>query len=299
MENTAVAPAPVQTTATPVVQNTPAIPPIIPETQSAPAAAPVKDLSTKLSELKKSKQTSSTENKENFFDYKEIEKITDPTARKFAEDAYKSMQSGFTKKTQEIADQKRQFEQKLQEMQNWSPERIQRELLNNPQFLQAAQQVAQTQNPSNSGLTDEQFSALSPQEKAEISALKNKINTLEQSNFAATVAQRDAQLQSRYPDYNPTQIDTVIRDLAQMSPLDIREHVYKSLMHDSDVADAYQLGLKEARELNQNKINAITPNGNFTTNSMDKPVREKNDTDQTYFMKLASYNLAQYKNNRK
>lgn len=287
-----------QTPVTTLAVTTPSVTPsIIPEAQVQPVV-PVKDLTTKISEFKKSKPVpiATQTDPNSFFDYKEIEKITDPAARKFAEDAYKSMQSGFTKKTQEIAEQKRSFDQKLQEMQNWSPERIQKELLNNPQFLQAAQQIAQ--NPSNSGLTDEQFSALSDREKALISALESKVNTLEKSNFSATVAQRDSQLQMRYPDYNPMQIDNTIRDLAQMNPLDIREHVYKSLKHDEDVAAAYELGKNEARELNQNKINAITSNGNSVTNSDGLPAREKGDTDQTYFMKLANFRLAQFKNRK-
>ncbi len=286
---------------TPVIENIQtAIPTIIPEA-SVPVV-PVKDLTTKISEFKKSQATPiPTDNGQSFFDYKEIEKITDPSARKFAEDAYKSMQSGFTKKTQEIAMTKKEYEQKVSEMQNWSPDRIQRELLNNPQFLQAAQQIAQTQNPQNSGLTEEQFSALNPQEKAELAqvpTLKNEINQLKQVNFESIVAQRDSQLQTRYPDYNPAQINETIRNLSQMNPLDIREHVYKSLKHDEDVAAAYELGKQEAKGLNQQKINAITSNGTMTTTSDGVPVREKGDTDQVYFMKIANFRLAQSKNRK-
>ena len=83
-----------------------------------------------------------------------------------------------------------------------------------------------------------------------------------------------------------------------MNPLDIREHVYKSLKHDEDVAAAFELGKQEARGLNQQKINAITPNGNAMSISNDLPVREKGDTDQTYFMKMATYRLAQFKNRK-
>jgi hypothetical protein len=284
----------------PVTEAT-SVPSIVPEATTAPVV-PVKDLTTKISEFKKSQATVSvTDNSQSFFDYKEIEKIADPAARKFAEDAYKSMQSGFTKKTQEIAEQKKQFEQKMQDMQNWSPDRIQRELLNNPQFLQAAQEIAQVQNPQNSGLTDEQFSALTPQEKAELAqvpTLKNEINQLKQVNYEAIVAQRDSQLQARYPDYNPNQINETIRNLAQMNPLDIREHVYKSLKHDEDVAAAYELGRQEAKGLNQTKINAITSNGTSATNTDDGPTREKGDTDQMYFLKRANWRLSQFKNRK-
>lgn len=277
----------------------PVIAPVTTPVAETPVVETVeKDLITKVSEFKKSQTaTKPTDNQQSFFDYKEIEKITDPTARKFAEDAYKSMQSGFTKKTQEVAELRKQTENTLVEMQNWTPEKIQQYCLKNPSFLSAAQIIA-NQNAQTGAKTDEQFSALTDSEKARIDALNSKITTLEQSNFQATVAQRDSQLQTRYPDYNPVQIDNTIRDLANMNPLDIREHVYKSLKHDEDVSAAYQLGKQERDALNQTKINVITSNSNAVTNSNGKPVREKGDTDQTYFMKVALHNLAEFKNRK-
>lgn len=276
------------------VVTAPVVPNIIPEV--AVQAPPVKDLVTKVADFKKAKASTATttDNQNSFFDFKEIEKITDPVARKFAEDAYKSMQSGFTKKTQEIADYKRSYEQKMAEIDNWTPERIQREL-NNPKFVQSAQQVVGNQSVQSP--TDE-FSALTPQEKARVDALMSKVSTLEQSNFQATVAQRDSQLQNRYPDYNPTQIDATIRDLAQMNPLDIREHVYKSLKHDEDVAAAYELGKSERDSLTQTKINAITPNGSSISGSDNKPIRDKNETDSAYLQRIMMHNLAQFKNRK-
>lgn len=264
--------------------------------QQPPATMNLIDKVSKFKQGKAAAAPAQTADQNSFFDYKDLEKITDPVAKKFAEDAYKSMQAGLTRKTQAIADKERSFEQKLQEMANWSPERIQRELLNNPQFLQAAQQL-QGQTPQ--GTIDEQ-SLLSPQEKARIDALQSKINSLEQGNFQAQVTQRDTQLQGRYSDYNPAQVDQAIANMAQMSPLDIREHVYKSLKHDEDVAAAYELGRKEALELNTNKMNAITQSADTTTVTADGlPTREKGETDQAWFMKLANFRLAQFKNKGK
>lgn len=289
----------VQTAVETTVETTQVVPSLVPEAviQSPP---PVKDLTTKISEFKKSQIVPTPQDNQNsFFDYKDLEKITDPTARKFAEDAYKSMQAGLTRKTQAIAEKERGFEQKLQEMQNWTPERIQREL-SNPQFVQAAQQYQQIQNPPNSGLTEEQFSALTPQEKAELAqvpTLKNEINQLKQVNLQGKVSQRDSQLQAKYPDYNPNQINETINNLAHMDPLDIREHVYKSLKHDEDVSAAYELGRQESKGLTQTKINAITQNGNSAT-PHNFPIREKGDTDQMWFGKIANFRLAEFKNRK-
>ena len=83
-----------------------------------------------------------------------------------------------------------------------------------------------------------------------------------------------------------------------MNPLDIREHVYKSLKHDEDVAAAYELGKSERDALNQTKINGFTPNGSSTATSDGVPVRERGDTDQAYFQKLANFRLTQFKNRK-
>lgn len=276
-------------------------PSIIPD--AAVISTPPKDLITKVSEFKKSQSQVTPVARSNVeigFDYKEIESIKDPVAKEVAMRAYKSMESGVQKKFQDLAAQRRDYEQKLQEMQNWTPERIQREL-NNPQFVQSAQQYAQLQNPPNSGLTEEQYSALTPQEKAELARvpkLENEINSLKQINYQAIVSQRDNQLQQKYPDYNPNQIDAYIKELSNMSPVDIREHAYKSYKHDEDVAAAYELGKQESKGLNQIKINAITSNGMTTTTSDGVPVREKGETDQMYFMKMANFRLAQFKNRK-
>src|ERR1043165_3233507 len=106
----------------------PTLAPVV-ETPVIPNPAPVvnePDLMTKITQFKKPVETTNVA-----FDYKEIEGIKDQVAKEIAIKAYKSMQSDYTKKTQEIAEQRKSFEQKLQEAQTWSPERIQKELLNN------------------------------------------------------------------------------------------------------------------------------------------------------------------------
>ncbi len=286
------------TTITQPVITTPVAAPVdqAPVVQTPPPT-PEPDLTTKIAQFKQASAKPATTTSTIADTYKDFEDIKDPIAKEVAINRDKQRQADYTRKTQELAQQRKEMELKLAEMQNWTPERIQREL-NNPQFVQSAQAYAQMQNPPNSGLTDEQFSALTPQEKAEIGTLKSEINSLKQVNYQAIVAQRDSQLQTRYPDYNPTQIDSVIRELAQMNPLDIREHVYKSIKHDEDVAAAYELGRQEARNLNQTKINAITPSGNFSTTNDDGPIREKGDTDQMWFVKRANWRLEQFKNRK-
>ena len=282
-----------------------AVAPVV-EQVAAPVEAPEVDLITRVSQFKKTQVAQPAKSNVDIgFDYKEIEGIQDPIAKEIAIKAYKSMEAGVQKKFQDLASQRREVEAQQQQMvesaKNWSPERIQNELLSNPQFLQAAQAVAG--NSSNqSNLTEEQYSALTENEKSEFSAIKsqnsvlaNEINSLKQVNYQAIVAQKDVNLQAKYPDYNPVEIDNTIKQLATMSPLDIREHVYKSIRHDEDVKAAYELGRSESKQLSQQKINAFAPNGSTMNNSGDFPVRDKSDNDMSWFSKIANYRLAQSK----
>lgn len=280
---------------TPPVIVAPTIPSIVPD--ATIQAPPVKDLVTRVSDFKKTQSVKAPAATTDgiILDQKMIDAITDPALKEAALNLHKSVQSDYTRKTQAVAESRKTVESQLSAMQNWTPERIQQYCLNNPSFVTAAQQIAGNQSVTTP--TDE-YSAMTPQEKARLDALMSKVTTLEQSNFQATVAQRDSQLQARYSDYNPTQIDATIRDLAQMNPLDIREHVYKSLKHDEDVAAAYELGKSEKDALNQTKINAITSTGSAVLSSEGKPTRENGDTDQSYFMKLTLHNLAQFKNRK-
>jgi len=264
----------------------PITPILAPVETPVPAKEP--DLITKVSQFKQS-QIKAKENIINAPEQPEFEAIKDPIAKEAAKQAVERMRRGM----QSLYDQKVEDAKKI----NWTAERLHQEV-NNPQFIQVAKDYAAIQNPPNSGLTDQQYSALNDIEKAEISGLKSQVNSLQQTNFLATVAQRDSQLQMRYPDYNPMQINETIQNLARMNPLDIREHVYKSLKHDEDVAAAYELGKSERIELNQTKINAITPNGNSVSTSDSLPIREKDESNQEYFQKLANFRLAQFKNRK-
>lgn len=257
------------------------------------------DLLTKVSQFRKSSPPPEAKNPDSpdFFDFKQIESITDPVAKDIAVKAYKSMQAGLTQKTQAMAERIRLAEQKTQENQTWSPDRIQRELLNNPQFLQAAQQVAATtpQNPQNSGLTNEEFSALTDREKAQMLELKQQVNLLQQTNYQARTQQEDAQLQQKYADYNPQEINELWNDLSTGRVQATREHLYIIKNHKSIVQSAYEYGLEQAKQLNQTRANGTSVNGMQIDNSNGIPTRDKNDTDISFMVKLAKFRNAQRK----
>lgn len=261
----------------------------------APAPVPEPDLITKVTQFKRQEPVKTPPDVmvDIGFDYKELEAIKDPVAKEIAMKAYKSMQGGVTKKFQEAADIRKSAEQKLQEMSRWTPERLQQEL-KNPEFLEVAKKMASTvENPANSGLTNDEYSTLTETEKAEMSALKNKINLLEQSNIAAVTAQQDAQLSSRYADYNPAQINSIMNDMYSGKINATREHIYKAFLHDEHVKSAYEMGKQDAAKLNQEKLGAVSVNGIQVLNAQDVPVRNKGERDQEYFVRLAQNRLAQ------
>lgn len=256
---------------------------------------PEGDLLTQVSKFRK--ETPAKVIDPDFFDYKQIEAITDPVSKDIAVKAYKSMQAGLTQKTQKLAEDRKSLERQLQETTNWSPERIQRELLNNPQFVQAAQQVAGNfqQNPNNSGLTNEEFSALTDREKSDFTAMKQQVNLLQQANHQARVQQEDIQLQQKYADYNPREIDQLWNDLSTGKIQATREHLYIINNHKQIVQSAYEYGIQQAKQLNQERANGISNNGMQVNNSNGLPTREKNENDVTFFSRLAKFRIAQSK----
>lgn len=245
------------------------------------------DLITKVSQFKKQNTQAPIDNQVDIgFDFKEIEAIKDPVAKEQAMRAYKSMQAGATKKFQEIAQVKKQaeesiksMEQKLEAAKNWSPERIQRELLNNPQFIEAAQQISAQNNNNNDSL-------LSEEDKAKINGLESEIMQLKQSNYQSLISQEDSLLQSKYADYSPHKVDETIAQLSKLQPYQIREWVYRAIQHDDHVKASYELGKQESLKLNQERVNAFSLNGGQTINNIDVPKKEPGESDQNFFSRL-------------
>lgn len=265
--------------------------------QQAPVQSPVleqgtmtePDLLTKVTQFKS--QTAASEIK-NAPEQPEFEAIKDPVAREAAKQAVERMRRGFqSEHTKKMEEAQRIVEQS----KNWTPQRIQQELLNNPEFLSAAQQIASMQNPSNSGLTDAEFSALTPSEKAEIASLKSELSQMRENNnqsaIRADISQSDAKLQARFSDYNPVEIDNATKELAGLTLAGVREHVYKAKMHDAHVKAAYEMGKQDGRGITQTKINGISQDG-ISSNANDSiPTKDNGETNQAFFLRLAKRNL--------
>lgn len=254
---------------------------VAPEKQEAPKeVTPEVDLITRVSQIKPS-QKKEEEGKFNINDLDaQIEKLPDPVLKEQVLGLKKSLLRGENQKYQEIAGLRKEYEQKLAEATTWTPERLQQEL-NKPDFVQAAQKVMQVQNP-NSGLTDEQWSALSDSEKIEINQLKQKIASLEKNSWESVKSNQDAQLKQRYANYDPIAIDKLTEDLMRGKLQATREHLHKVLDYDDAVRRAYELGLSDKQVQNQEKLKAMSFDGGRSMNAPQGLVREKGETVEAF-----------------
>jgi hypothetical protein len=259
-----------------------------------PPAAPEVDLLTKVSQFKPAQDKAIVNPPEQ----PEFAAITDPVAKKAAQEAVERIRRGFqsdyTKKLEEA-------QRLVDQTKTWTPERIQKELLENPNFLQAAQMIAgNNSSPNDRPLTAEEYSSLTDSEKARLNLvpqLKNEINQLKKDNETKAIwteiNNTDGTLKSKYADYNPEQINNAFTQLAGMNAAQVREHIYKAQLHDEHVKAAYEMGKQEGKGLTQQKINVIAPDGTSTASSDGLPVKQKGESDQAFFVKLAQFRLAQ------
>jgi hypothetical protein len=237
------------------------------------------------------------------FNVKDFEKIQDPAARKLAEDAYKSMQADYTRKTQSLASERKQMESlkaQLEDSGKFSPQKIE-QLLNNPSFVQAAReydasrkQISTSQNGSGE-LTDEEFSYLAPeQQKLYLSQKKMQAETqtmfsnLSNELLSMRTQKEDLDLSGRYKNYDPNVINQTYQDMMSGKLTATREHLYKAVYHDDNVKTAYQMGREDERNGIAEKRNASTQVSGITTQKIDAdvPIRQKGESFQDHWKRI-------------
>lgn len=217
------------------------------------------DLVTRVSQVKDAQEKKETDTAEGKFNINEldaeIEKITDPVVKEQMVGLKKSLLRGENQKYQEIANLRKQYETKLAEVTSWTPDRLKQEL-NKPDFVQAAQSVLQSGNQT--GLSDDQYSALSETEKTELNQLKQKINLLEQSNWQAVKTQQDAIFKTKYANYEPRIIDDITQNLMTGKIQATREDLWKVIDYENAVRRAYELGKQDKIVENTEKVSGMT-----------------------------------------
>ena len=214
---------------------------------------------------------------------------SDPSLKKY----YQSMLTDYQKKTTELSEQRKQVE--LQKASaNWTPERIQ-QLMNDPQFVQAAQQVAATQNPPNSGLTDQEYSALTDKEKAQLNSMQSELQQMRLQNYQMQQRQQDEQLKSKYANYAPDIVDTTIHKLVSNQVAATREDIWKVVDYNDAVQRAYELGRQDRIAENNEKQQSLSFEGVNATPQSKVPEPEKGESGPNFFKRLANLRLAEFK----
>ena len=201
------------------------------------------------------------------FDISEIDKIADPHARETVRNIHKELEKTYQKKFQGVAEIKRDYEEwKNQQPTNqhqfngqWTPERV-RQLASDPAFVQAAQQYA--------GQTEEDpYSEVAPEIKQTIDKQQEQINSLQQYIMSSQNTLQHENLSKKYANYNPQAIDTLRADFIEGKVQAGNEHLYKVLKHDENVQRAYEMGRKDEREGNVDRVQSMSVDGQTTVAS--------------------------------
>lgn len=261
--------------------------------EKAPVTEPIKapqtdNLIQRVSQFREEEAPKTKVVGEGNFDPKDIEKIEDPKAREFAEKAYKSFESGFQKKFQEIASIRKQLEAKNEP---WTTERVQ-SLLNDPSFVKSAQEVAGFQQGSQAS---DDYSNLSDAEKAQIKEVREQMNILMRQNAEMAKRQQDESLTKKYPNYNPSAIDEITADLLSGKVQATREDLFKVVDYEGAIQRAYKLGMQDASNANKEKMNLASVEGFNVSSGENAPKKTDGEHTANYFKRILVHNLTKQK----
>jgi hypothetical protein len=225
-------------------------------------------------------------------DYDKIQ--SDPVLSKF----YKSMQSGFGQKTQEIAEMRKQYEAKIKDTSTWTPEKVS-QIVNDKNFVNAAQQLMQSQAPSNWSGTQEEWSALNNSEKQRFQSLEQEVVNLKQQQYFNTVKAEDEKLKTRYANYAPDIVDTTIKKLVSKEQIATREDIWKVVDYESAIDRAYKLGLQDAKLPLEERVNANAIDGGIMNSPTKVEAPKKEESNSKAFNRIFMENLARFKGRNK
>lgn len=265
-----------------------------------PPATPEPDLLTKVSQFKLPDIQDKIENPP---DQPELAGITDPVAKKAAAEAIermrRGMQSDYTKKLEDA-------QRLVNQSKSWTPQRIQQELLTNPEFVSAAQMIQGNQtNTNDRQITQDEYSALTDTEKAKfnmIPQLQQELlqmkNQSAQQALMSSINEKDITYKQKYPDYDPVKINEAAMRFQKITPAEAREYIYKADMYETNVRKAFEMGKLEGQGKLQTKINTITPQGTIVTNNEVVPTKVAGESDKAFFVRLGQFRLNQFKNQK-
>ena len=263
------------------------------QTETPAVQAPQEDLIKKVSQVKlesEAKQPEKAESENPFgLTREDWEKVqSDPVLKKY----YASMQTGLVKKTQEFSNEKFHLQKKIEELTDWTPQRIQ-QLLQDPKFVEAAQNIIQ-QNPAGSTAEYE------TEEAKEIKQLKTRLASLEGTSFQTLMRQQDENLKSKYVNYDPQKVDIITNEMLTGKVQATREHLWKVLDYEDAIKRAYELGKQDRQQEIKTNIPAMSlSEGSPNITSGEKPEKLPNEDDRSFLRRIFLDNLNKAQSGKK
>lgn len=226
----------------------------------------------------------------------DLDKITDPAVKAIAEKAIKDFESGYNKKFQTLAQQRKELEDMKAQISTWTPQRLQEEL-KNPAFVQAMQILQQQAPPSTFDGSQEEWSGLSDSEKQRLKNAENETQSLKSQMNKMLQAQEDEETKKLYPDFEPQIVDEAIEGLRTGKITASRADIWKVVNHDKNVEKGYQFGYEDGYKKALEKLNgtSILP-GNGSIQSADEVPDEVR---KGGFSSIALWRLSKSKNGSK
>ena len=102
----------------------------------------------------------------------ELNKL-DPISRAIIEKKVKDLESGYNKKYQTLATQRKEIEDLKAKLSNWTPQRLKDEL-NRPDFIQSMQTLQQSAPPQDWQGSTEEWSSLNDSEKRQFQQMRQE-----------------------------------------------------------------------------------------------------------------------------
>ena len=178
-----------------------------------------------------------------------IEQLPDPKLKEQVLGLKKSLLKGENQKYQEIANLRKQYEQELAKSTQWNPEKVQ-SLLQNQDFVKAAQSIVESPQKETSMLSDE--------DRRTLDQNSTQVRHLMQQNQQLLQIQQDAQLKQRYANYDSQAVDQTFNDMLNGRIQATREHLWKVVDYENAVQRAYELGLQDKQTQNQERVGGMT-----------------------------------------
>lgn len=211
-----------------------------------------------------------------------IDSIEDEGLRSQFSSLRKSLMRGANDKFQEIAEFRKELQSVKEGLQpkGWSPERI-KQLMNDPEFLSAAQQVA-GQPPQDE---DEYVPESVKNKLKELDVLKEQVGQWQSTLTKSQQTQAHQVLKDRYADYNQEKVDEIHKDVLERKVTPSFDDIYKVLNYETNIKKAYKMGRKDEQDGIGEKQQASSFEGlSQTPNSEVKP--EKEESNKEYWGRI-------------